>query len=296
MLLRQLTVHPACGFAHCFSRHSQSVQRLPITLERRSWWRSWRWSAVLHVWLAVAIVVEAIWLPLPFFAVQPVAAKPLLVVEQSEADQSTFEIEVQIEERPWMARDAEDATYAEVDFEDPRWAHILTEPERRTAGEDLSQADDAASVLISSELMRSIEASGRQADEENLRRLQALSGRLTTVSSEETIDELSGTIGRLVGTTPRASRPQENVAGNFDLSTSQPHDCRKETSLEGKVQYVMVMIDRAGRMQEVAMDEASGEQLYQTMQLIKSNPLLERVYRGVVMGLLDKLLQPTPTK
>ena len=44
--------------------------------------------------------------------------------------------------------------------------------------------------------------------------------------------------------------------------------------------------------QELGIEE--GEQLYRTFQLIKKNPLLEKVYRQVVMGLLDKLTQPTP--
>jgi hypothetical protein len=45
---------------------------------------------------------------------------------------------------------------------------------------------------------------------------------------------------------------------------------------------------------ESEMTAAEGESAYKTFELIKSNPLLERVYRGVVMSLLDKVLKPNP--
>jgi hypothetical protein len=238
------------------------------------------------------LIVEALWLPFPFGA--NAAATPLVLVEQTVVDVEPLEVEL-ADERPWIARDAEDATYTQVDLDDPRWADILSEPFRHEKGIDDAPTNAAAGVLISAELLRAIEASGPRNNDENLRSLEELSGRLTKVSSEETIDELSGTIGRLVGTGPRETKPKENVEGPFDHSSGQPHDCKK-LEADGQVRYVMVMIDKAGRTLDVEMSAADGEQLYQTMQLIKSNPLLERVYRGVVMGIMDKLLEPQPKK
>lgn len=248
---------------------------------------------MLHVCLATLVVVQALWQPFPFLA-GPAAGRALILAEQQPLDHEPLEVEMQADDRPWIARE-EDATYTLVDLSDPRWADILSEPFRRAEDIEESPADTAAGVLVSAELLRAIEASGRRSDDENLRSLEQLSGRLAKVSSEESIDELSGTIGRLVGAGPRATKPKENVAGPFDPSTGQPHDCKK-LEVDGKVQYVMVMIDKAGRTQEVEMSAADGEQLYQTMQLIKSNPLLERVYRGVVMGIMDKLLAPQSMK
>jgi hypothetical protein len=263
-------------------------------LERQRWRRSWRWSALLHVCLAAIVAVEALWLPLPF-AAGPAAARPMILAEQQPLDREPLEVELQTDDRPWIARDAEDVTYTQVDLTDPRWADILSEPLRRAEGLEESPRDDAGGVLVSAELLRAIEASGQRSEQENLRSLEQLSGRLTKVSSEESIDELSGTIGRLVGVGSRETKPKEEVAGLFDHSTSQPHDCKK-LEVDGQVRYAMVMIDKAGRTLEVEMSAAEGEQLYQTMQLIKSNPLLERVYRGVVMGIMDKLLSPQPKK
>jgi len=245
------------------------------------------------VGLLVLILVEILWLPMPFFAAGP-AARPMLVVAQDPLDAEPLVVEMQVDERPWIVRDAEDVTYAQVDLSDPRWDDILTEPSRH-ADQTRSSADEGAGVLISAELMRSIQASQQRSDDDNRRSLAELSGRLTQVSSEETIDELSGTIGRLVGSGARETRPKENVEGPFDTLSAQPHDCKK-LEANGKPRYVLVMVDKAGRTQEVELDEASGEQMYKTMQLIKSNPLLERVYRGVVMGILDKMLAPQQPK
>ena len=50
-----------------------------------------------------------------------------------------------------------------------------------------------------------------------------------------------------------------------------------------------VLLDAAGRTRETELTAAEGEQLYKTWELIKANPLLEKVYRGIVMQLLDKL-------
>jgi hypothetical protein len=52
-----------------------------------------------------------------------------------------------------------------------------------------------------------------------------------------------------------------------------------------------VLIDAAGRTRRSAMDAAEGESAYRTMQLLKSNPLAEMVYRRVAMSLLDNIIQ-----
>ena len=54
------------------------------------------------------------------------------------------------------------------------------------------------------------------------------------------------------------------------------------------------MLDAHGRTLETPLDAAEGERLFGIFELIKSNPLLERVYRGVVLSLLDKLMKAPP--
>jgi hypothetical protein len=49
-------------------------------------------------------------------------------------------------------------------------------------------------------------------------------------------------------------------------------------------------LDAQGRTVEVEMGQSDGERMYVTMERIKANPLLERVYRQIVMPVIDQLL------
>ncbi len=265
---------------------------LPTTpLEQRYWRRSWRWSFALHVGVVLFIVVEALWLPMPFLR-GPAGVAPAYVEAAQQLPPEPLEMEMVLEERSWVEIDAEEIATAQVDLSDPRWQEVLLEPERHARESEPHSESLVAAALIQEQLRAAIQQSEQQTLQENLAQLEKLSERLTSVSSEETIDELSGTLTRLVGTDPRATKPKEGAVGTFDFSSAQPHDCTKETTAEGNVRYVVVMIDQNGLTQEIELDQASGEQMYNTMRIIKSNPLLERVYRGAVMGILDKLLQP----
>ena len=67
---------------------------------------------------------------------------------------------------------------------------------------------------------------------------------------------------------------------------------RREGEDAATYRYVAVLLDAEGRQMDQELETEDGEKLYRTFQLIKKNPLLEKVYRQVVMGLLDKLTQP----
>jgi hypothetical protein len=255
----------------------------------RRWRRSWRASTALHVALVMLLLAQALWVPWP---VMPVAghAEQVVAAHAPIVDEP-IEVEMQLHDRRWIEREAEDALLATVDLNDPRWGDILTEPLRRSEGIETNSADEGASELIARELLQAIEASSRSTSEANLDQLAQLSERLAAVSSEATVDELAGTFGRLLDVKPRETKPRDDAAGTFDFSTAQPHDCRRIANDDGTFTYIAVMIDAQGRTQEVPLDAATGEQLYNTLQIVKSNPLLERVYRGTVMGILDKLLR-----
>ena len=90
----------------------------------------------------------------------------------------------------------------------------------------------------------------------------------------------------------RAKEPDPTGgSGPFDVSTAQMHDITKQTDEQNNVRYVIVMIDAQGLTQTIDIDAENGERLYKTMKLIKSNPLLERVYRNIIMGILDQVLK-----
>jgi hypothetical protein len=84
---------------------------------------------------------------------------------------------------------------------------------------------------------------------------------------------------------------EDSEARPFEADTAQLHDVLKSSGADGNVQYTAVMIDAHGVLRSVDMDVETGKQLYRTMQLIRSNPLLEQVYRKIVMGILDQVLK-----
>lgn len=145
--------------------------------------------------------------------------------------------------------------------------------------------------IVQRRVEQSIEQANRLAPEQKLERLSELSGELNKVSTEESLDQLTTQLQGLLGLKPRATEPAEKGAeGPFDMTTAQIHDVRRQELKEGGFLYFAILLDAAGRQQETELDEETGAQLHRTFELIKANPLLEKVYRQVVMSLLDKII------
>ncbi len=133
-------------------------------------------------------------------------------------------------------------------------------------------------------------ASGRS-DEENLERLEELSDRLNEVSGESSIDRMAGALQRVLGTRPRVDRPKGFASSQtFDVDTAQFHDVRREATDTDSWRYICILIDAQGCLFEVEMNVEDGRRLYEMMQRIKQNPLLERVYRRIAIPLMDRMI------
>jgi hypothetical protein len=151
---------------------------------------------------------------------------------------------------------------------------------------------DHAGSFVSVQLMHVIQEAERRSSEENFEKLKQLSERLTSISSDEAVGDINSQLRRVVGAEDRAERPAEQpIAGEFDFGTAQLHDVLRVKDEQGNFVYTAVLVDSAGRKFESPLAVSEGETTYRTMQLIKSNPLLEKVYRGVVMSMLDKVLK-----
>lgn len=171
----------------------------------------------------------------------------------------------------------------------------LTEPPvvRVEMTPDKEELPDEAPALadVPAQIEAAITAAQAKPVEEQRNQLEELAERLNNVSTEKSVDAMAAKLQQVLGAAPRATAPAEKpVSGEFDTSTAQLHDVRREEAADGEFRYLVVLIDAAGRSFESELGPAEGEQLYRTWQLIKKNPLLERVYRGVVIQLLDKLL------
>jgi hypothetical protein len=256
--------------------------------ERKQWRFSWRTSFVLHIAVCMAMILWMLWLPMP---AGEQGAHTFIQASSAPSDPIELIVATAPLEESWLMREATTPYLLEVDVEDPRWHTIIQEPSKKTSRE--AATDREGQLLLSQELQRSILSSAQKSSAENIEDLSKLSQRLTQVSSEQSVEEVNRTIGRILGQTERATAPVATKPGGpFDYNSAQVHDVRKETLPSGEIRYMATMVDAAGRTLEVELDPLNGEQAFRTMQIVKSNPLLESVYRGVVMGLIDKMLQP----
>lgn len=131
-----------------------------------------------------------------------------------------------------------------------------------------------------------------KSEEENLDELKRLSKKLDRFSSADSVDDMTNKVQQLAGVEGRATMPSETpVEGAFDFDTAQIHDVTRTKDEKGNWAYEAVMIDSAGRTQNTTLDTATGESLHKTMQTVKANPLLEKVYRQMAMPILDNLIQ-----
>lgn len=171
--------------------------------------------------------------------------------------------------------------------EDPRWEDAIAD--QRPAAERDPAGQSAESTFIQRQIDRSIETGKRRTGQENLDRLSRLSQQLSEESKSETVDQMANFLGGVTKT--RAERPIENPSGkSIDVSTAQLHDVVRTIDGEGRKTYRLILIDAEGITDEVDIDPETGEQLYRTMRLIKANPLLDKVYRKIVMGIMDSVL------
>jgi hypothetical protein len=155
----------------------------------------------------------------------------------------------------------------------------------------ISDPTEVTDSMLTEKIDQLAEEASRRTDQENLEQLDQLSERLNEVTSESSINRMAGAFQAILGTKARADRPAEQpVSGDFDFDTAQFHDIRCEATDGGASRYLAMLVDAEGRSLEVEMNADDGQRVYQTMQRIKQNPLLEQVYRKIAMPLFDQML------
>jgi hypothetical protein len=241
--------------------------------------RPWRlaWSASLALHAMVMLGGIAAWMAMPLSPEKEVAA-PLEVAGRW----SSREMEQAILDAPSRLADHDQEARVLPDPEDSRWGGVME--------------GGPESSFVREQIRDSIRRGQQRSGEDNLQKLSQLSRKLQETSSPQGVDEIAGFLSGLVGS--RATEPTSGQDDKeFDVATAQIHRVRKESDEAGLVRYIATLIDRNGAAREIELDPKNGEQLYKTMQLIQSNPLLERVYRTVVMGILDQVLSaPAPLR
>ncbi len=269
-------------------------KRSPQPLLKRRWRWAKRSSFWLHAILAGAVAAEClalVALPVPQ---QPQNQQIVLHAPALAEPPQPPPVEIDAfapHAENWLAADAADISHLEAAQADPRWT-MLPEPD---FDERTTEEKDAASSFLSQQVMREVQKSTAESAEDALARARRLAEQQNKISTEESVAEINAFVGKLLDAGERATAPaKEPVAGEFDPDSGQLHDVRREMLEDGTFKYIATLIDAAGRTHETELPAAEGESAFKTFELIKQNPLLERVYRGVVMSLLDKMLKPSP--
>jgi hypothetical protein len=235
-------------------------------------------SAMSHAALLGALV----WREVPSLALETVALESPIELEITWADDRRVEpSEVSVT----PMRPTEEATVVS-----PLQQHAGLDEVREFFDGDVPTPRGDLKTFVRQSIKQAGDAASKRSPEDLLNRLDGLGGTLGRVSDEDRVQELAGRFGDWLNTTRRATEPaREPVAGRFDADSAQIHDVLREVDQDGMTRYFAILVDASGRTEKVPLDMSDGERLYKTMALIKKHPLLEAVYRDVVMAFLDKL-------
>lgn len=248
--------------------------------------RGWRASLGLHVLVLGLLVAESLSGWPTFTPLDEPPSRQITLQVQALAPETIATVVLEHWPPP-NALERADAEQINVEellagYVDPRWQEVV-EPWGETP---------AAREIVNVELLRVIREAEQTSSEENLDKLAQLSRRLADHSSAQAVDDINARLTTVLGAAERAGAPTaEQLAGEFDFSTAQLFDVERVANDQGAFTYTATLVDSAGRKFESPMAAESGATAFRTLQIVKSNPLLDKVYRGVVMSLLDELLK-----
>lgn len=132
----------------------------------------------------------------------------------------------------------------------------------------------------------------QKAPPEALRDLAESGKYLQKNVSANAIDQMAEKLPLWQELPERATEPEFlPPEGDFDFETAQVHDVERFHDRDGQYRYSVLLFDAQGRTFRTEMAGAEGESLWKTMQLIKKNPLMEKVYRTLVIPLLDEMIR-----
>ena len=208
---------------------------------------------------------------------------------------------VSLLERPdWSSIDtAVSQSSSDVDWDDAAGREITTDVDESPAiaavGSDVLAVVDPAGTSIAALARQKLKQESAEVAEktvaERMTELETLGRQLNSVSSQESITEMTEAIAPWLGSAARATEPAPETedAPPFDIDTSQIYDVRRSGE-EGAYQYTALLLDAAGQTREIVYEQADGEEFYKRFQLMKKFPLMETVYRKTVLGLFDTMM------
>lgn len=166
----------------------------------------------------------------------------------------------------------------------------------------LTERTPVASVTsdkVRDELHQMVQESQELTDDQNLERLQGMVQRFDDIGSHRTVDELSRKFEQWWGTRSAPTSQESDTAkpdsgstqAEFDSETALIQDVRRQRDAQGDWIYEAVLVDSRGKSQVVPLEVAEGQRLHQTLKIVKSSPLVQRIYREITMPIMRRMLQ-----
>lgn len=177
----------------------------------------------------------------------------------------------------------------------------VSQPEKKADPEPELKAlpGEKAQQTVQRVLEEKTQTAEQRTIEENHQELSVQTDKLNQLSDEESIDQLTRQFQKWLNTPKRQTQPSNDppvtaatvTADNFDADSAQFHDVLRSPTESGRYAYQSVLIDAQGRTLLLDMTESEGKQMFDTMQKIRENPLLDKVYRQIIMPIIDKELK-----
>ncbi len=164
----------------------------------------------------------------------------------------------------------------------------LLEREAKRTGRRIEELYEAEKNPLE-QIQREMERASEIAPEEVMSELVGKKRRLEKMGMDK-VEKISDFLGKKMNLeSERETEALRTVTPeNFDADTAQIADCRREETENGKYRYVAQLVDAQGNAMEVELHGTEAEQTWRTMKMVKSSPLMEALYRGSVMPLLDR--------
>ena len=156
--------------------------------------------------------------------------------------------------------------------------------------------EDVDEQQIERAVQSQIDAVSQIPDEQKRSELDRNLKRLQSMTDEQSVVETSRTIASALGLNAEAyaeKNPDQKSDSTtpFETDSAQLEDVVRIKTDDGDWRYESVLIDANGRKLTVPMGKVDGESAYQTFQTMKQYPMAQQIYRGVVMPMLQKMME-----
>lgn len=158
--------------------------------------------------------------------------------------------------------------------------------------EMLQRKGEQEADMVNRNLSTAMRATEGRSFGENMVELDRREKQLEKYASEKSLDRIAELIPQWTGAEPRAAAPVKNPPpGDFNIDTAQFHDVtRTGTEAEG-FRYMATLFDAEGRSMEVEMGAEEGKKMWELMRKMKKNPMMDKIYRGMVLPMMDKAMK-----